>query len=200
MHAGRERERVAGTARSRGAPAHDLRATRDHANDRVVVALADRRGRAAGRRRRRVARRVQRFGVVDRDRLVRQVAGRHHERATATACHQQVVERRVRQHDAELGEAGGDRRGQRRGRRRRPRSSRGSRFGEPCGLAGARNRSSTAPAPAASLALPRPAGRPFPTPNAGSVKSTIGRLVRSGARPRRRSRRTEPRRLPGRAT
>ncbi len=50
---------------------------------------------------------LERLGVVGRDRLVGEVAARHHERTAADRGEQQVVERRVRQHDAELGEAVG---------------------------------------------------------------------------------------------
>jgi hypothetical protein len=55
----------------------------------------------------------QRVLVLVRDRLVGDVAARHHERL-ADVGQQQVVERRVGQEDAEVGAARGDRRGHRR--------------------------------------------------------------------------------------
>ena len=92
----REGQRLGGVA----TPAsHERHPTRDHAADRVVVARADlavvdeERVGEAGQALRGV-------GIVGREGLVGEVAGREHDRA-ADGCHQEVVERRVGQEDAQ---------------------------------------------------------------------------------------------------
>ena len=70
-------------------------------------------GRGRGSRRR-CARAAAGVGVAERDRLVGDVAARQHERLDAELCEvgeQQMMQRRVRQHHAELGHARGDRTG-----------------------------------------------------------------------------------------
>ena len=102
VHRERERvRRVAARAADRERGAHD----------RVLAAAMDRPV-VAEERVGDPAEPVGGLGVVDRDRLVRPVAARHHERA-ADVREQQMVERGVGEHHAEPGVARGDRFGDR---------------------------------------------------------------------------------------
>ena len=109
--------------------------------------------------------------VVERDRLVRDVSARQHERA-ADVGREQVVQRRVREHDAEP-------RRPRRDRRRRP----------PRRPAAARARPAARASGAASIRRPRPrTARPAPR---SSRRTAFPRdaCARATARPPPRSRR-----------
>ncbi len=86
--------------------AHEQRALADDADDGVVGARRDRAvvdEEAVGDR----AQALERVGVVVGDRLVGDVAARHDERH-AGVDGEQLVQRRVREHDAEVGRAGRD--------------------------------------------------------------------------------------------
>ena len=121
---------------------------------------------------------VERLGVVGGDGLVGEVAARHHERAAADRGEEEVVQRRVGEHDADLDEVVGDAgselsAGFARGVRRSGSPRRG-----PSAPRSARRGSASSP-PAAELAAD-PSANPAAAPSgevACFLSSTIGRTT-----------------------